>query len=58
MINDTDFVRAIRIPRDLYERIRVWSEQQKPSTKIVDAIRYVLERGMKEVERKRKGQDE
>jgi hypothetical protein len=47
-----DVVRMIRIPRDLYERIRVWSERRDMTPPILDAIRYVLEHGMKDLERR------
>lgn len=50
-MNESDMVRAIRIPRELYERIRKWAESRQPTTTIVEAIRYIIERGMKDIER-------
>jgi len=53
-MNDDDFVRAIRIPRELYEKIRAWADAQTPPHTIQNGIRHVLVRGMKDIERSRK----
>jgi hypothetical protein len=57
-MSEYDFVRSIRIPRELYDRIRAWTETQQPQTSLGDGIRYVLERGMKDIERSRRSPKE
>jgi hypothetical protein len=52
-MNDPDVVRSFRIPRALFDEIREWTEAQRPPTSLPDGLRYVLERGIREIKRER-----
>lgn len=53
MSNEPDIVYALRIPRKVFERVRKWAEAQQPRISIASVMRYVLECGIAELEKRK-----
>jgi hypothetical protein len=51
--NEPDIVYALRIPRKVFERVRKWADSQQPKISVAAVVRYVLECGIAELEKRK-----